>query len=76
LLYRGYPIEQLAEKCTFLEVCYLLLNGELPDKAEIANYIKQFKQSIEHNKKVHEIKNHVVELCKRFPLYPEFDILK
>ena len=30
LRYRGYPIEQLAEKCTFLEVAYLLLNGELP----------------------------------------------
>src|SRR5215510_4023477 len=30
LLYRGYPIEQLAEKCDFLEVCYLLLKGELP----------------------------------------------
>ena len=33
LLYRGYPIEQLAEKSTFLEVCYLLLNGELPNAA-------------------------------------------
>jgi len=31
LLYRGYPIEQLAQHCDFLEVCYLLLNGELPD---------------------------------------------
>ena len=30
LLYRGYPIEQLAEQCNFLEVCYLILNGELP----------------------------------------------
>ena len=30
LRYRGYPIEQLAEKCTFLEVAYLILNGELP----------------------------------------------
>jgi citrate synthase len=30
LLYRGYPIEQLAEKCDFLEVCYLLLKGDLP----------------------------------------------
>ena len=30
LLYRGYPIEQLAEKCDFLEVCFLLLKGELP----------------------------------------------
>lgn len=50
---------------------------ELPEnKAEIGNYIKEFKQSIEHNKKIHEIKNHVVELCRKFPLYPEFDILK
>jgi citrate synthase len=32
LLYRGYPIEQLAVHCDFLEVCYLLLNGELPSK--------------------------------------------
>jgi len=31
LLYRGYPIEQLAEQCNFLEVCYLLLYGELPN---------------------------------------------
>src|SRR3954462_3039115 len=30
LLYRGYPIEQLAVHCDFLEVCYLLLKGELP----------------------------------------------
>jgi citrate synthase len=30
LLYRGYPIEQLAERCDFIEVCYLLLHGELP----------------------------------------------
>src|SRR6267154_314808 len=34
LLYRGYPIEQLAEKSNFLEVCYLLLNGELPNETE------------------------------------------
>src|SRR5580658_4779055 len=33
LLYRGYPIEQLAQHCDFLEVCYLLLNGELPNQA-------------------------------------------
>src|SRR5690349_15887739 len=31
LLYRGYPIEQLAEKSNFLEICYLLLNGDLPN---------------------------------------------
>lgn len=34
LLYRGYPIEQLAEKCDFLEVAYLILNGELPNKSQ------------------------------------------
>lgn len=34
LLYRGYPIEQLAEHSTFLEVCYLLLKGELPTQAQ------------------------------------------
>jgi len=34
LLYRGYPIEQLAVHCDFLEVCYLLLNGELPDQKQ------------------------------------------
>jgi citrate synthase len=34
LRYRGYPIEQLAEKSTYLEVAYLLVNGELPDAAQ------------------------------------------
>src|ERR1700722_3456484 len=34
LLYRGYPIEQLAEKSNSLEICYLLLNGELPNAKE------------------------------------------
>src|SRR6186713_3173680 len=34
LLYRGYPIEQLATNCDFMEVCYLLLNGELPNQSQ------------------------------------------
>lgn len=38
LLYRGYPIEQLAEHCNFLEVCYLILNGELPSSDELATF--------------------------------------
>ncbi len=38
LLYRGYPIEQLAEKSTFIEVSYLLLNGELPNKTELDSF--------------------------------------
>jgi citrate synthase len=39
LLYRGYPIEQLAVQCDFLEVCYLLLNGELPTKAQRDEFV-------------------------------------
>ena len=35
LRYRGYPIEQVAESASFMEVCYLLLNGELPTKDEL-----------------------------------------
>ncbi len=38
LRYRGYPIEQLAEKSTYLEVCYLLLNGELPSTDELTEF--------------------------------------
>ena len=38
LLYRGYPIAQLAEHSTFLEVCYLLLNKNLPNKQELADF--------------------------------------
>jgi citrate synthase len=39
LRYRGYPIEQLAESCTFLEVAYLLLYGELPNRDEYQNWV-------------------------------------
>ncbi|MGA3353885.1 MAG: citrate synthase [Acidimicrobiales bacterium] len=39
LRYRGYPIEQLAESSSFLQVAYLLLNGELPDKAEAEEWV-------------------------------------
>ena len=38
LRYRGYPIEQLAEKCTFLEVAYLLMFGELPTEDQFSNW--------------------------------------
>ena len=43
LLYRGYPIEQLAVNCDFLEVCYLLKNGELPNKPQYAEWVKRVK---------------------------------
>jgi citrate synthase len=41
LRYRGYPIEQLAEKSTFLEVSYLLIYGELPTQGQLENFTKQ-----------------------------------
>lgn len=50
LLYRGYPIEQLAEKGDFLETCYLLLYGELPTKAQK----EDFDFRIQHHNMVHE----------------------
>ncbi|QTD44010.1 citrate synthase [Ottowia testudinis] len=40
LLYRGYPIEQLAEKCDYLDTCYLLLKGELPDATQRKDFHK------------------------------------
>jgi citrate synthase len=39
LMYRGYPIEQLAEHCDFLETCYLLLNGELPNAGQKTEFV-------------------------------------
>ncbi|MFN0161372.1 MAG: citrate synthase [Burkholderiales bacterium] len=39
LLYRGYPIEQLAVQCDFLETCYLLLNGELPNAGQKTDFV-------------------------------------
>ncbi|MDE2048487.1 MAG: citrate (Si)-synthase [Betaproteobacteria bacterium] len=50
LLYRGYPIEQLATQCDFLETCYLILNGELPN----AEQKKAFVGSITQHTMVHE----------------------
>ncbi|GDX61164.1 MAG: citrate (Si)-synthase [Nitrosospira sp.] len=50
LLYRGYPIEQLAEQCDFMEVCYLLMNAELPT----ANQKVLFDKTIHGHSMVHE----------------------
>ena len=50
LLHRGYRIEDLAEHCSFLEVCYLLLRGELPKEAEK----REFEQTITYHTMVHE----------------------
>mgnify|MGYP000470484654 FL=1 len=50
LLYRGYPIEQLADNCNFLEVTYLLKNGELPNAAQKSD----FENTIKKHTMVHE----------------------
>ncbi|MEZ5218053.1 MAG: citrate synthase [Ilumatobacteraceae bacterium] len=50
LRYRGYPIEQLAEKSTYLEVAYLLLNGELPNAAQL----QQWTYDVTHHTFIHE----------------------
>ena len=50
LLYRGYPIEQLAQHCDYLETCYLLLNGDLPNRAQA----KDFEYRVIHHSMVHE----------------------
>lgn len=47
LRYRGYPIEQLAESATFLEVAYLLIYGNLPSKAELAGFEKELADNAE-----------------------------
>lgn len=50
LLYRGYPIEQLAKNSSFLEVAYLLMNGELPNELELSS----FKGEIQQHSMIHE----------------------
>src|SRR6267142_6153975 len=50
LEYRGYPIEQLAEQSTYLEVAYLLLNGELPNKQQL----EQWTYDVTHHTFLHD----------------------
>src|SRR3954469_21317375 len=57
LLYRGYPIEQLATQCDFLETCYLLLNGELPNGKQ--------KQDFTHNVTMHTMVNEQMQFFLR-----------
>jgi citrate synthase len=57
LRYRGYPIEQLAEKCSFLEVAYLLLSGELPTETQL----KEWRIQITHHTMLHETSKKFLE---------------
>ena len=57
LRYRGYPIEVLAEHCSFLEVAYLLLFGDLPNEVELKNWVNE----ITHHTMLHETTNTFME---------------
>ncbi|MFN6114867.1 MAG: citrate/2-methylcitrate synthase, partial [Flavobacteriales bacterium] len=57
LHYRGYPIEQLAEKASFMEVAYLLLFGDLPNKKQL----EEFEGNIRYHSLVHEDMKHFFE---------------
>ena len=65
LRYRGYPIEVLAEHCTFLEVAYLLLFGDLPNEAELKNWVSE----ITHHTMLHETTMKFMEGF-RYDAYP------
>ena len=50
---------------------------ELPeDKTKINDYLKKFREEIKKNKKIHSIRDEVMSLCRKFPLYPGFDVLR
>ena len=57
LRYRGYPIEQLAERSTFVEVAYLLLYGELPTEDQLNG----FRDELTYHTMVHEQLNHFIK---------------
>jgi citrate synthase len=57
LEYRGYPIEQLAETCTYLEVAYLILNGELPTQSQLDTW----KKDITNHTLIHESIKHILD---------------
>jgi len=61
LLHRGYPIQELAEHSTFLEVCYLLLHGELPSAADM----QKFDRTITNHTMVHEQINYFLRGFRR-----------
>jgi citrate synthase len=65
LRYRGYPIDQLAEKATYLEVAYLVLYGELPNQAQLADWT----YNVTHHTFLHESTKHLMEAF-RYDAHP------
>jgi citrate synthase len=55
LLYRGYPIDQLVERCDYLEVAWLLLNGDLPNAAQKGKFTRDITQHTMLNEQLHAI---------------------
>src|SRR5438094_3721017 len=55
LLYRGYPIDQLVERCDYLDVCWLLLNGDLPSAAQKAKFTDDITHHTMVNEQLHAI---------------------
>ncbi|MCB9060485.1 MAG: bifunctional 2-methylcitrate synthase/citrate synthase [Halobacteriovoraceae bacterium] len=60
LVYKGYPVQDLAENCTFEEVAFLLWNGELPNEAELAEFKKK-------ERSYRDISGELVNVIKNFP---------
>jgi citrate synthase len=55
LLYRGYPIDQLVEQCDYLDVCWLLLNGELPSAGQKSKFVFDITHHTMVNEQLHAI---------------------
>jgi citrate synthase len=68
LLYRGYPIEQLAKNCNFLETCYLLLYGNLPTPEKREDFVKR----VTHHTMVHEQMQFFLECGNRRLSFGDF----
>ncbi|WP_185863334.1 citrate synthase [Blattabacterium cuenoti] len=59
LLYRGYPIEQIINKCSFIETSYLILNGELPNTAQLKSFSEKIKKFNHLHKEINKIFDHI-----------------
>ncbi|WP_185852234.1 citrate synthase [Blattabacterium cuenoti] len=59
LLYRGYPIEQIINKCSFIETSYLILNGELPDTAQLKSFSEKIKKFNYIHKEINKILDNI-----------------
>src|SRR5574343_1287295 len=62
LVYKGYPVQDLAENCCFEEVAYLLWHGELPNKSQLETLKKQEKD-------YRPISDDLISVIKKFPKY-------